>query len=251
MEFFKIRRDHPVHAPCAGLQHHLARHVPARGGLPRHQGPALLGRVHRRHGDGGRATRSRPTSTTIRDALERVGFTDAAVQNFGTSRDVLIRLPLKKDQSERRAVAEGDRRLLQGATTRARSCGASSSSGRRSARSSPRTARSRCSSSAIGIVLYLWLRFEWKLRRRGDHRQPARRGDHPGLLRVLPVGVLAAGAGRGARGARLLGERVGGGVRPGARELPQDAQGERRRGDRRRDHRRRSRAPSSPTAARR
>src|SRR6185369_554772 len=38
------------------------------------------------------------------------------------------------------------------------------------------------------------------LRPVGDHRQPARRGHHPGVLRLLPVGVLAAGARRGARG---------------------------------------------------
>src|SRR3989304_6663721 len=35
----------------------------------------------------------------IRDALTKLGFADAAVQNFGTARDVLIRLPLKKETS--------------------------------------------------------------------------------------------------------------------------------------------------------
>jgi hypothetical protein len=28
--------------------------------------------------------------------MTRLGFTDASVQNFGTARDVLIRLPLRK-----------------------------------------------------------------------------------------------------------------------------------------------------------
>ncbi len=32
----------------------------------------------------------------VRDAVARLGFTDAAVQNFGSSRDVLIRLPVKQ-----------------------------------------------------------------------------------------------------------------------------------------------------------
>jgi preprotein translocase subunit SecF len=32
----------------------------------------------------------------IRGALQKIGFTDISVQNFGTSRDVLVRLPLKK-----------------------------------------------------------------------------------------------------------------------------------------------------------
>ena len=35
----------------------------------------------------------------IRKAVDSIGLKDATVQNFGTSRDVLIRLPLKKDMS--------------------------------------------------------------------------------------------------------------------------------------------------------
>ena len=35
----------------------------------------------------------------IRESMSRLGFTDASVQNFGTSRDVLIRLPLKQGVS--------------------------------------------------------------------------------------------------------------------------------------------------------
>src|SRR5258707_2416335 len=31
----------------------------------------------------------------VRDTLGKLGFTDVSVQNFGTSQDVLIRLPLK------------------------------------------------------------------------------------------------------------------------------------------------------------
>ncbi|WP_322042622.1 protein translocase subunit SecF [Paraburkholderia sp. J67] len=35
----------------------------------------------------------------VRDSLTKIGYGDAQVQNFGTSRDVLIRLPIKKDLS--------------------------------------------------------------------------------------------------------------------------------------------------------
>ena len=79
--------------------------------------------------------------------------------------------------------------------------------------------------TAAGIVLYLWLRFEWRF---GLSAIIANLHDVViilGFFRLLPVGVLAPGARRGARGARLLGERVGHRVRPGARVLPQDAQG--------------------------
>src|SRR5687768_9988314 len=37
-----------------------------------------------------------PDLQKVRDAVARLGFADAAVQNFGTSRDVLIRLPVKQ-----------------------------------------------------------------------------------------------------------------------------------------------------------
>src|ERR1700754_2301821 len=35
----------------------------------------------------------------VRDTLTKIGYADAQVQNFGTSRDVLIRLPLKQGLS--------------------------------------------------------------------------------------------------------------------------------------------------------
>ena len=76
-----------------------------------------------------------------------------------------------------------------------------------------------------GIVLYLWLRFEWRF---GLSAIIANLHDVVIILGFFAFfqWEFARGAGGGARGARLLGERVGGGVRPRARELPQDAQGE-------------------------
>jgi preprotein translocase subunit SecF len=37
-----------------------------------------------------------PDLAHVREAMGRLGFTDASVQNFGTARDVLIRLPVKQ-----------------------------------------------------------------------------------------------------------------------------------------------------------
>ena len=37
-----------------------------------------------------------PDVNKIRESMTKLGFADAAVQNFGTSRDVLIRLPVKQ-----------------------------------------------------------------------------------------------------------------------------------------------------------
>jgi preprotein translocase subunit SecF len=89
---------------------------------------------------------------------------------------------------------------------------------------------------SIGIVAYLAMRFEWRFAVAAIIANLHDVDHHPRLLRAVPVGVLAAGARRGARGARLLGERVGRHRRPDPRELPQDAQGDRDARDRQRDH---------------
>ncbi|HJQ63539.1 MAG TPA: protein translocase subunit SecF [Burkholderiales bacterium] len=41
--------------------------------------------------------REPPDLNKIRESIARLGFSEASVQNFGTARDVLIRLPVKKD----------------------------------------------------------------------------------------------------------------------------------------------------------
>ncbi len=44
----------------------------------------------------------------IRDSLTKLGLQDVAVQNFGTARDVLIRLPLKEGVSSAELSENGD-----------------------------------------------------------------------------------------------------------------------------------------------
>ena len=97
---------------------------------------------------------------SVRDALTRDGFHDAVVQNFGTPRDILIRLPIKKGVSSA-ALSE---QVLAGLRA-----------------SEPNVRISRVEFVgpqvgaellydgslalivvAIGIMLYLALRFEWK-----------------------------------------------------------------------------------------
>src|SRR5436190_388580 len=95
----------------------------------------------------------------VRDSLEKAGF-KGEVQNFGSSRDVLIRLPIEKDQS----TAE----LSQKVTTllKAKDAGAEV---RRVEFVGPQVGKELYEAGAIalivtavGIVLYLWLRFEWR-----------------------------------------------------------------------------------------
>ena len=185
----------------------------------------------------------------IRATLEKAGFAEPQVQNFGSSRDVLIRLPLKAGQSS----ADLSRQVMEklkaddpvAELRRVEFVGPQVGTGagrERRARTARDLARDRRLPRAP-------LRME--VRRRRDHRQPPRRGHHPGVLRLLPVGVLARGARGGAGGARLLGERVGGDRRPDPRELPQDAQGHASSRSSTTRSPARCRARSSPTAARR
>ena len=105
----------------------------------------------------------------VRDTVAGLGYADVVVQNFGTSRDVMIRLPVQKGVTS----AQQSEQVL----------------------------------SALKAQ---------------DPEVTLRRTEFVGpLLCVLPMGVLAVGAGRRAGRAGLFGERVGGDLRPYPRGLPQ------------------------------
>ena len=96
----------------------------------------------------------------IRGALDRAGFKDTAVQNFGSSRDVLIRMPLVQCQSS----ADLSQKVM--STLQAENKDAEL---RRVEFVGPQVGRELAENGAlallvvsIGIVLYLALRFEWK-----------------------------------------------------------------------------------------
>ena len=94
MEFFKIRRSIPFmrHAKVFNIIS-LATFILAVGLLATrglHFSIEFLG------GTVMEVSYSHPAEPEkIRTTLNRIGLTDISVQNFGTSRDVLIRLPLK------------------------------------------------------------------------------------------------------------------------------------------------------------
>jgi preprotein translocase subunit SecF len=96
----------------------------------------------------------------IRDAAAKLGFTDVAVQNFGSARDVLIRLPVKEGVSSAKlseTVMEELRKVDPKVELR------------RVEFVGPQVGRELVENGAlallfvsIGIVVYLWMRFEWK-----------------------------------------------------------------------------------------
>jgi preprotein translocase subunit SecF len=96
----------------------------------------------------------------IRESTARLGFTDAAVQNFGTSRDVLIRLPLKQGVSSAK-LSEQVLQELRKDDARVEM--------RRVEFVGPQVGRELLENGALallfvslGIVAYLAFRFEWK-----------------------------------------------------------------------------------------
>ncbi|MEA3195700.1 MAG: preprotein translocase subunit SecF [Betaproteobacteria bacterium] len=95
----------------------------------------------------------------IRRALDSAGF-KAEVQNFGTSREVLIRLHLEKNQSS----ADLSQKVLKVLKDQE-----ASAELRRVEFVGPQVGRELAEYgalallvTAVGIVLYLWLRFEWR-----------------------------------------------------------------------------------------
>src|SRR5688572_30475020 len=95
----------------------------------------------------------------IRETLERTGY-KAEVQNFGSSRDVLIRMHLEKNQSS----ADLSQKVI--SILQEQDKGAEL---RRVEFVGPQVGRELAEYgalallvTAVGIVLYLWLRFEWR-----------------------------------------------------------------------------------------
>jgi preprotein translocase subunit SecF len=96
----------------------------------------------------------------IRAALEKAGYADPQVQNFGSSRDVLIRLPLRGEQSS----ADLSRSVME--KLKAEDASAEL---RRVEFVGPQVGEELAWNgalallvTALGIVFYLWVRFEWK-----------------------------------------------------------------------------------------
>ncbi|MBN8447559.1 MAG: protein translocase subunit SecF [Candidatus Accumulibacter sp.] len=96
----------------------------------------------------------------VRESLGKAGYSDFSVQNFGSSQDVLIRLPLKAEQNTAR-IGESVMQALDaeapGATLR------------RVEFVGPQVGRELAENGAlalllvvVGIVVYLAFRFEWR-----------------------------------------------------------------------------------------
>jgi preprotein translocase subunit SecF len=96
----------------------------------------------------------------IRSALEHAGYADTSVQNFGSSRDVLIRMPLKEGQSS----AELSKKVMDTLAAEDKSVQL-----RRVEFVGPQVGRELAENGALalvivclGIMAYLALRFEWR-----------------------------------------------------------------------------------------
>ena len=96
----------------------------------------------------------------IRNTLEKKGYNDFSVQNFGSSRDILIRMPLKPGQES----AALSREVMDALTAQD-----SSASLKRVEFVGPQVGRELAENGALallvtslGIVIYLAFRFEWK-----------------------------------------------------------------------------------------
>ncbi|MBK5914384.1 protein translocase subunit SecF [Rhodocyclus purpureus] len=96
----------------------------------------------------------------VRGAMAKAGYGEVAVQNFGSSRDVLIRLPLQAEQATAKA---GE------AVMAALDAGAPGATLRRVEFVGPQVGKELAENGAmalllvvIGIVIYLAFRFEWR-----------------------------------------------------------------------------------------
>ncbi|MCX7162835.1 MAG: protein translocase subunit SecF [Betaproteobacteria bacterium] len=108
-----------------------------------------------------------PDLDKLRKQMEADGFTDTQVQNFGSSRDVLIRVPLSKDAETSKV---GDRVMASLVKVADGSAGAVlAPTLKRVEFVGPQVGKELASDGALalllvvcGIVLYLAMRFEWR-----------------------------------------------------------------------------------------
>jgi len=111
-----------------------------------------------------------PDLDKLRKQMEADGFTDTQVQNFGTSRDVLIRVPLSKDTETSKV---GERVMASLAKVSAGTQGAGAAADAPSLKRvefvGPQVGKELASDGALalllvvcGIVVYLAMRFEWR-----------------------------------------------------------------------------------------
>src|SRR5262245_56387727 len=102
----------------------------------------------------------------IRDALNKIGLTDISVQNFGTSRDVLIRLPLKvKENTSQNVEMQKQADAVMGALK----AGDASAQLKRVEFVGGQVGKELATDGAmalvmvcVGIMIYLAFRFEWR-----------------------------------------------------------------------------------------
>jgi preprotein translocase subunit SecF len=96
----------------------------------------------------------------IRDSMAKLGFTEASVQNFGTTKDVLIRLPVKQGVTSAKLSEQvlGELKQIDGSVNL-----------KRTEFVGPQVGKELLENGALallfvslGIVAYLALRFEWK-----------------------------------------------------------------------------------------
>jgi preprotein translocase subunit SecF len=207
MEFFRIKRDIPfmrhalVFNLISGLTFLAAVFFLFSRGLHlsvEFTGGTLL-----------EVTYSQPADlNAVRGTVAKLGFADVQVQNFGTARDVLIRLPAQKGVSSAQQstqVMNALKELDASATMR------------RTEFVGPQVGDELVEDGlkalafvVIGIMIYLAVRFEWKFAVAAIIANMHDVIIILGFFCLLSVGVFAAGAGRRAGGAGLLGERVGG-----------------------------------------
>ena len=159
MEFFKIRRDIPFmrHALILNvvsfLTFALAVFFLVTRGL--HLSVEFTG------GTVMEVAYSQPADLgKVRGTIASLGYSDVQVQNFGTSRDVMIRLPVQKGQTS----AQQSERVLQALKTASADVAL-----RRTEFVGPQVGQELAVDGLkalafviIGIMIYLSMRFEWK-----------------------------------------------------------------------------------------
>ena len=150
----------------------------------------------------------------IREQIQSKLGVEAAVQNYGTARDIMIRLPMKEGESSGQMAGELLKALQETAP------------GVKMLNNEfvgPQVGEELATDGLTALLLVVADAIRVEVCYCRHHRQPPRHRDCGGHLCRDELGVFAAGSGGCAGSARLFRERISDYFRPCARALPQDA----------------------------
>ncbi len=150
----------------------------------------------------------------MRDSLQKAGFEEPQVQNFGSSRDIMVRMPPVHDANVSQELGSKVVTVINESTSQNAAVKRIEFVGPSVGADLAQTGALALIAALVCILIYVGFRFEWRLAAGGGYRPGARCGDHHGRTVAVPYRDRPDHCGLVDVGYRLLAERQYCGIGP-------------------------------------